>query len=103
MACNYFASVQRLTIPFQSLKMADLNSSTNSLNMLISSKQESNSKPDLWRFTKYGSICIIVIATLISLYIGIMTLKEIATCVTTLTNTLYPGKLQLSIKESSGT
>ena len=102
MACNYFASVQRLTIPFQSLNMADLNSSSNSLNMLISSKQESNSKSDLWKFTKYGSISIIVIAALVSLYIGITTLKEIETCMTTLTNTLYPGKLQLSIKESSG-
>ena len=102
MACNYFASVQRLTIPFQSLKMADFNSSTNSLNMLVDIKQQSNSKLDLWKFTKYGSISIIVIAAFVSLYIGITTLKEIETCITTLTNTLYPGKLQLSIKESSG-
>ena len=102
MACNYFASVQRLTIPFQSLKMADLNSSTNSLNMLITSKQQSSTKLDLYKFTKYGIIGFIFIATLVSLYIGIITLKEIATCITTLTNTLYPGKLQLLIKESSG-
>ena len=84
------------------MKMADLNSSTNSLNMLITSKQQSNSKLDFWKFTKYGILGMIFISTIVSLYIGIITLKEIATCTTALTNTLYPGKLQLLIKESSG-
>ena len=84
--------------------MADFNSSTNSLNMLVDNKQQSTSnKLDLWKFTKYGILGLIFIATLVSLYIGIVTLKEIATCITALTNTVYPGKLQLSIKESSGT